>query len=89
MIKTTTTRPFIEVILNLNSRKARVGAKKNTVSEKKSLTSLFEAINALKRQLKPEKTVYAKKRKVESLLSTEGKLTTSSSEDEEYFATSP
>jgi hypothetical protein len=56
---------------------------------------LFEEINALKRQLKPEKTVSSKKResrKSESLLflSTEINLTTSSDEDtsEEYLFTS-
>jgi hypothetical protein len=40
---------------------------------KKSLAFLFlfEEINALKRQLKPEKTVRSKKRKAESILSTE------------------
>jgi hypothetical protein len=32
---------------------------------------LFEEINALKRQLKPEKTASNKKRKAESILSTE------------------
>jgi hypothetical protein len=35
---------------------------------KKSLAFLFKEINALKRQLKPEKTVSSKKRKAESLL---------------------
>jgi hypothetical protein len=39
--------------------------------EKKSLAFfvLFEEINALKRQLKPEKTKISKKRKAESILS--------------------
>jgi hypothetical protein len=46
---------------------------------------LFEEINALKRQLKPEKTASSKKRKAESILSTEINLTTSSDESEEYF----
>ena len=50
---------------------------------------LFEEINAIKRQLNPAKTVAFKKRKVESLLSTEINLTISSDEDEEYFVTSP
>jgi hypothetical protein len=36
---------------------------------KKSLAFLFEEINALKRQLKPEKTASSKKRKAESILS--------------------
>jgi hypothetical protein len=45
---------------------------------------LFEEINALKRQLrlKPEKTAISKKRKAESILSTEINLTTSSDEGE-------
>jgi hypothetical protein len=49
---------------------------------KKSLAFLFEEINALKRQLKPEKTASSKKRKekTESILSTEINLTTSSDE---------
>ena len=59
------------------------------VPGKKSLAFLFEEINAIKRQLKPAKIAASKKRKVESLLSTEINLTTSSDEDEEYFSTSP
>jgi predicted Zn-dependent peptidase len=47
------------------------------------LAFLFEEISALKRQLKPEKVTEKKKRKVESLLSTEIILTTSSNENEE------
>jgi hypothetical protein len=45
---------------------------------------LFEEINALKRQLKPEKIASSKKRtrKAESILSTEINLTTSSDEGE-------
>jgi hypothetical protein len=48
------------------------------------LAFLFEEINALKRQLKPEKTAISKKRtrKAESILSTEINLTTSSDEGE-------
>jgi hypothetical protein len=38
---------------------------------KKSLAFLFEEVNALKRQLKPEKTANSKKTKAESILSTE------------------
>jgi hypothetical protein len=51
---------------------------------------LFERINALKRQLNPEKTAIIKKRKTESILSTEINLTTSSDEGEhqEYLFTS-
>jgi hypothetical protein len=54
---------------------------------KKSLAFLFlfEEINALERQLKlkPEKTASSKKRKAESILSTEINLTTSSDEGEQ------
>jgi hypothetical protein len=51
---------------------------------------IFEEINALERQLKPEKTASSKKRKAESILSTEIHSTTSSDEDtsEEYLFTS-
>jgi hypothetical protein len=38
---------------------------------KKSLAFFFQEINALKRQLKPKKTASSKKRKAESILSTE------------------
>jgi hypothetical protein len=38
------------------------------------LAFLFEEINALKRQLKPEKTTNSKKRNAESILSTEVNL---------------
>jgi hypothetical protein len=46
---------------------------------------LFEEINALKRQLKPEKTASSKKRKAESLLSTEINLATSSDEGKDTW----
>jgi hypothetical protein len=46
------------------------------------LVFLFEEINALKRHLKPEKTASSKKKKPESILSTEINLTTSSDEDD-------
>jgi hypothetical protein len=54
------------------------------------LAFLFEEINVLKSQLKPEKTASSKKMKTESILSTEINLTTSSDEDEgeEYLFTS-
>jgi hypothetical protein len=59
---------------------------------KKSLAILFEEINALKRQLKPEKSARSKKRKAESILflSTEINLTTSSDkgENKDLFFTS-
>jgi hypothetical protein len=76
-------------LLNLNSRKkARFEAKAEP--GKKSLAFLFEEIKALKRQLqlKPEKTASSKKRKAESILSTEINLTTGSDEGEEYLFTS-
>ena len=50
-----------------------------------ALSFLFEEINALKKQLKPEKAENPKKRKAESLLSSEINLTHSSDENEEYF----
>jgi hypothetical protein len=61
---------------------------------KKSLAflCLFEGINALKSQLqlKPEKTASSKRRKAQSILSTEINLTTSSDEDksDKYLFTS-
>jgi hypothetical protein len=56
------------------------------VTGKKTLSFLFEEINALKKQLKPAKGANTKQRKAEFLLSTEINLTNSSDEDEEYFA---
>jgi hypothetical protein len=47
------------------------------------LAFFFEEIDALKRQLKPEKTASSKKRKAESILSTDINLTTSSDEGED------
>jgi hypothetical protein len=57
---------------------------------KKSLAFLFEEINALKRQMNPEKTASSKKRKAESILSTEINLTTNSvkGEQQKYLFTS-
>jgi hypothetical protein len=59
---------------------------------KKSLAFLvlFKEINALKRQLNPEKTASSKKRtrKTGSILSTEIYVTTSIDEGEEYLFTS-
>jgi hypothetical protein len=52
------------------------------VPRKKSLAFLFEEINALKRQLNPEKTARRAQRKAESILSTEINLTNSSDEGE-------
>jgi hypothetical protein len=49
------------------------------------LNFLFREINAIKRQLKPPTTANSKKRKAESLLSTEIHLITSGDEDEEYL----
>jgi hypothetical protein len=55
-----------------------------------SFLALFEEVNALKRQLKPEKTASSKKRKAESIFFTEinAYLTTSSDEGEDYLFTS-
>jgi hypothetical protein len=63
-------------------KKAFFQAKSGT--RKKSLVFLFlsEETNTLKRQLKPEKTTSSKKRKAESIFSTEINLTTSSDEGE-------
>jgi hypothetical protein len=47
-------------------KKARFEAKSG--AGKKSLAFLFEEINSLKRQLKPEKTASIKKKKAESIL---------------------
>jgi hypothetical protein len=73
---------------NLNSRKRTRLALKLKLDPERSLWPscfLFEEINELKRQLKPEKTASSKKRKAESILSTEINLTTSSDEGEEYL----
>jgi transposase InsO family protein len=68
-------------------KKAQYGTK--AVSGKKSVSFLLEEINALKKQLKPAKAENPKKRKGESLLSTEINLTNSSDEMEEYFLFPP
>jgi hypothetical protein len=64
----------------------------NAGSGKKCLviSFLFEDIDERKSQLKPEKTASSKKRKAESILSTEINLTTNSNEGEnkEYLFTS-
>jgi hypothetical protein len=52
---------------------------------KKALPFLFDGINALKKQLKPTKAENPKRRKAESLLSTEINLTYCSDELEDYF----
>ena len=62
-------------------KKAQYGTK----AVPKALSFLFEEINALKKQLKPEKAENPKKRKAESLLSSEINLTHISDENEEYF----
>jgi hypothetical protein len=70
----TTTWLIAEKSPNLNSRK-RLTLKPKLDPERSLWPSffLFEEINALKRQLKPEKTASSKKRtrKAESILSTE------------------
>jgi hypothetical protein len=93
--RTTTTRLIAEQSPNLNNRKNKRLALKPKLDLERSLWPsflLFEEINALKRQLQsnPEKTANSKKRKAESILSTEINLTTSSDagENKEYLFTS-
>jgi hypothetical protein len=88
--RTTTTRLIAEQLPNLNSRKNKDCFEAKAGPGKKSLVFLvlFEEINALKSQLKLEKTASSKKRKAESILSTEINLTTSSDGGEEYLFTS-
>jgi hypothetical protein len=62
--------------------KARLEAKAGLRKKPLAFLVLFEEINALKRQLKPEKTAISKKRKAQSILSTEINVTTSSDEGE-------
>jgi hypothetical protein len=66
---------------NLNRRK-RLALKPKLDLERSLWPFHFEEINALKRQLKPEKTASSKKRKAEPILSTEINLTTSNDEGE-------
>jgi hypothetical protein len=66
--RTTTTRLIAEQSPNLNIRKRTRLALKPKLNPGRSLLPLcflFEEINALKRQLKPEKTVSNKKRNKE------------------------
>jgi hypothetical protein len=58
------------VILHLKSmqNKARFEAKAGPGKKSLAFLVIFEEINALKRQLKPEKTASSKKSKVESLI---------------------
>jgi hypothetical protein len=70
------------------NKKARFEAKAGPRKKSLAFLFLFKEINALKRQLKAEKTASSKKRKAESILSTESNLTTSSDEGEEYLFTS-
>jgi hypothetical protein len=69
-------------------KKAHFEAK--AILGKKSLALLFKEINALKSQLKLEKTTSKKKKNKESLISSEINLTTSSDEDtgDEYLFSS-
>jgi hypothetical protein len=69
-------------------KKALFEAKAEPGNKSLGFLVLFEEINALKSQLKPEKTSSSKKRKVESILSTEITLTTSSDEGEDNLFTS-
>jgi hypothetical protein len=58
-------------IAKFNSRKTtRLALKPKLYPRKRFLAFLFEEINAVKRQLKPEKPESVKKRKAESILST-------------------
>jgi hypothetical protein len=88
--RTTTPRLIAEQLPNLYSRKTTRLALEPNLDPERSLCSslfLFEEINALKRQLNPEKTASSKKRKAESILSTEIDLTTISDEGEESLFT--
>jgi hypothetical protein len=80
---------LLEQSPNSNSRKRL--ALKPKMDPERSLWPSFKKINALKRQLKAEKTASSKKRtkKAESILSTNIDLTTSSDEGEnkEYLFT--
>jgi hypothetical protein len=70
--KTTITRLIAEQLPNSSSRKSL--ALKPKLNPERILwptSFLFGEINAFKRQLKPEKTLSSKKRKAESILSTE------------------
>jgi hypothetical protein len=69
-------------------KKARFEAKDEPGKKYLTFLVLFEEINALKRQLKPEKTTSSKKRKAASILSTESNQTTSSDKGEDYLFTS-
>jgi hypothetical protein len=73
-----------EQLSSLNSRK-RLALKSKLDLERSLWPScfLFEEVNALKRQLKPEKTASSKKRNARFLLSIEINLTTSSDEGEQ------
>jgi hypothetical protein len=71
-------------------KKACFEAQAGTRKKSLAFLCLFEEMNALKRQLSPEKTASSKKRKAESILSTEINLNTSSDEGDnrEYLFTS-
>jgi hypothetical protein len=85
--KTTTKRPIEEKLQRPNSTKRpSMGPR---LLRRKALPFLFEEINSLKKQLKPVKPENPKKRKAESLFSTEINLTNSSDEMEEYFLFPP
>jgi hypothetical protein len=67
--KKTTTQLIAEQLSNSNIRK-RLASSYSWIRKTKNSAFFFEEINALKRQLKPEKTAGRKKMKTESLLST-------------------
>jgi hypothetical protein len=81
--RTTTTQLIAEQFTSSNNRK-KACFETRTGPRKYSLVFLFEEINALKKQLKPEKTAISNKRNSESLLLSlyEINLTTSSDEGE-------
>jgi hypothetical protein len=69
--RTITTRLIAEQSPNLNSRKTTRLALKPKLDQERSLwpsLMFFEEINALKRQLKPEKTASSKKSTKEGLI---------------------
>jgi hypothetical protein len=68
-------------------KKAQYGTM--AVPGEKALSFLFEGITAIKKQLKPAKVENHKKRKAESLLSTETYLTYCGDKMKEYFFIPP
>jgi hypothetical protein len=69
--RTTTTRLIAENCQFKQQKKDCFEAKAEPGKKSLAISFIFEEINALKRQLKPEKTASSKKKKAESFLSTE------------------